>query len=342
MYGPACYDTSLPSRISIIAICQDCGTQLPVIADACQSSAKSHSMPVAKVSVEGTPVNVLRDTGCSTIVVRRALVPDDKLSGREERCILIDGTVRYTPMAEIYVETPFFSGLTTAICMKNPIYDLVVGNVPGARDVSIPQPVEQTTQAVQTRSQAKVSKGLTPLITPPIDLGTELQSEDETLRASIGVSPARQQLDLPDTQRISISHQEEPMRTGVETTGTTKRVETPHAHAGIMSGHQGVHRTQERINANFWWPGMTDDVTRFCHSCDVCQRTVSKGRVSKVPVGKMPIIDTSFKTVAIDLVGEIFPASSRGHIDTCGLCNSIPLNCCTKEDLNYCRCRSTR
>jgi len=85
------------------------------------------------------------------------------------------------------------------------------------------------------------------------------------------------------------------------------------AHAGIMNGNQGVHRTQERIAANFWWPGMTSDVTRFCHSCDFCQRSISKGRVPKVPLGKMPIIDTPFKRVAIDLVGEIFPASSRGH-----------------------------
>ena len=58
---------------------------------------------------------------------------------------------------------------------------------------------------------------------------------------------------------------------------------------------------------------MSSDVTRFCHSCDVCQRTISKGRVPKVPLGKMPVIDTPFKRVAIDLVGEIFPASSRGH-----------------------------
>jgi len=55
-------------------------------------------MPVAKGSVEGTPVNVLRDTGCSTIVVRRSLVSDDKLTGQEEQCILIDGTVRYTEL----------------------------------------------------------------------------------------------------------------------------------------------------------------------------------------------------------------------------------------------------
>ena len=117
---------------------------------------------------------------------RRTYVTDDKLTGREERCIFIDGTVRYTPVAQIYVETPFFTGITTAVCMKNPLYDLVIGNVPGAQDVSISSPVEPTTQAVQTRSQAKkVTKGLTPLITPMIDLGTEdiakLQSEDDTL-----------------------------------------------------------------------------------------------------------------------------------------------------------------
>jgi len=87
-------------------------------------------MPVAEGSVEGTQVNVSRDTGCSTIIVRRALVPDDKLTGRQERCIVIGGTVRYTPVAEIYVETPFFTGITTAVCMKNPIYDLVIGMYP--------------------------------------------------------------------------------------------------------------------------------------------------------------------------------------------------------------------
>ena len=114
----------------ILAVCQDCGTHLPVIADACHAPDKTQRMPVAEGSVEGKPVSVLRDTGCSTIVVRRSLISDDKLTGQEERCILIDGTVRYTPVAEILVETPFYSGVTTAVCMKNPIYDLVIANVP--------------------------------------------------------------------------------------------------------------------------------------------------------------------------------------------------------------------
>ena len=71
--------------------------------------------------------------------------------------------------------------------------------------------------------------------------------------------------------------------------------------------------SHERVVASFWWPGMSGDITRFCHSCDVCQRTVSKRRVPKVPLGKMPVIETPFKRVAVDLIGEMFPASSRGH-----------------------------
>ena len=82
------------------------------------------------------------------------------------------------------------------------------------------------------------------------------------------------------------------------------------AHAGVMSGQQGVHRTLERVLRSFWWLGMTNDITLFCHSCNICQRTVSKGRIPRVPLRKMPIIDTPFKRVAVDLVGKIFPASS--------------------------------
>ena len=41
---------------------------------------------------------------------------------------------------------------------------------------------------------------------------------------------------------------------------------------------------------------------------------ISEGRVPKVPLGKMPVIETPpFKRVALDLIGELFSASSRGH-----------------------------
>ena len=65
---------------ALITICQDCGQQHPVIADACQSSCKNN-MPVSEGLLENQPVKVLRDSGCTTVVVRRSLVPEDRLTG---------------------------------------------------------------------------------------------------------------------------------------------------------------------------------------------------------------------------------------------------------------------
>ncbi|KAF6030922.1 hypothetical protein EB796_010766 [Bugula neritina] len=85
------------------------------------------------------------------------------------------------------------------------------------------------------------------------------------------------------------------------------------AHDCIMSGHLGVKKTTDRVLSNFFWPGLNGDVVRFCQSCDICQKTVKKGSVMKVPVQETPLIDTPFKRCAIDLVGPINPPSEKGH-----------------------------
>ena len=83
------------------------------------------------------------------------------------------------------------------------------------------------------------------------------------------------------------------------------------AHDTLMSGHLGIKKTLDRVVAEFFWPGICGDVARFCKSCDICQRTIQKGRVSKVPLGKLPLIDTPFKRVAVDIVGPIEPRSDQ-------------------------------
>ena len=52
-------------------------------------------------------------------------------------------------------------------------------------------------------------------------------------------------------------------------------------------------------------------MARFCKSCDTCQRTIRKGRVTKVPLGKLPLIDTPYKRVSVQLVGPIEPRSDK-------------------------------
>ena len=84
-------------------------------------------------------------------------------------------------------------------------------------------------------------------------------------------------------------------------------------HESAFSGHLGAKKTEVRILPNFFRPGLRQDVFRFCHSCDVSQRTVKKGIVKKVPFGSMPLIDTPFKRVAVDIVGQIANLREVGH-----------------------------
>ncbi|GFO10438.1 gypsy retrotransposon integrase-like protein 1 [Plakobranchus ocellatus] len=81
------------------------------------------------------------------------------------------------------------------------------------------------------------------------------------------------------------------------------------AHDSITGAHLGIGRTKDKVMGNFYWPGVNGDVTRYCRSCDVCQWTVKKDTLPRVPLE----IDTPFKRVAIDLMGPINPPSETGH-----------------------------
>ena len=75
----------------------------------------------------------------------------------------------------------------------------------------------------------------------------------------------------------------------------------------------GVKKTTDKIQKAFYWPGIQGDISRHCKSCDICQKTVNKGSVPKVPLQKMPLIHMPFKRVSIDLIGPISPPSEAGH-----------------------------
>ncbi|KAK7476852.1 hypothetical protein BaRGS_00031934 [Batillaria attramentaria] len=65
----------------------------------------------------------------------------------------------------------------------------------------------------------------------------------------------------------------------------------------------GVKRTLERARQDFYWPGMESDVRRYCQTCDACQRTTLKGRNTRIPLGKVPLVQTPLEKVGVDLKG---------------------------------------
>jgi len=65
----------------------ECGCKLPVVADVCQ--VHNERMPVCTGLMGDQSVSVLRDTGCSTVVVKSELEDDAQMTGGTETCILI-------------------------------------------------------------------------------------------------------------------------------------------------------------------------------------------------------------------------------------------------------------
>ena len=355
--------------------------ELPMMTAACHPQPEKNSYVVDGL-VGNHQVRLLRDSGCDGVVIKQSLVKKSQLTGITKTCLLIDKTVRRFPIAEIEIDTPYFTGKVSAMCVVNPVHSLVLGEISGVRRPGDPDPTwtledrmqgettnkpstknetckrslqtsemtnnndnkdndkekektEKKVAMVETRSQSKAKKKpFKPLITAPAaeeivtaELLKQKQNSDPTLSkpremATTGEmingkngSTTRYYVDKGILYREFISPK-------VEYGNRFRQVVVPieyrrHvlqiAHESILGGHQGATKTGDKIRENFHWPGIGADIRRYVQSCDICQRTTPKGRVTKIPLGDMPIIDTPFERVAVDLVGPIKPATERGH-----------------------------
>ena len=340
--------TIVPKDKDLLLSCIDEGKlplandmSIPYISGACNADAKiklsEDNMPVYDGLVNGEKVRFLQDTGCSTAVVRESLVRQEQYTGKSSWCVLMDGTIKKCSLAMIQIDCPFYTGEVEAMVMENPIYDLVLGNAPGVRKTPDQNWGKQSDNigAVVTRAQAKRNEeSIKPLNVAQIDVPfvnastlETSQREDSSLGKLWDLAQSGEKLKTRGNQiyryevRNSILY-----RVYEQTRGSTacevKQIVVPTkyrkqvmklAHEAIVGGHMGIRKTSDRITSSFHWPGIISDVTQFCRSCDVCQRTVPKGKVSKIPLGKMPIIDEPFKRVSVDLIGPVAPVSEHGN-----------------------------
>ena len=75
-------------------------------------------------------VTVLRDTGSTGVIVKADLIHLSQFTGRNQKLIMVNSRLEEFPVAWIQVDTPVFSGYVHALCLPNPICDLVIGNIP--------------------------------------------------------------------------------------------------------------------------------------------------------------------------------------------------------------------
>ena len=81
--------------------------------------------------VNGKSIRAIRDTGCSTVIIRKSLVEPAQLTGKMCKLVLVDGTAKSYPLARCMVDTPVYTGEVVAVCVLNPICDVVIVNIPG-------------------------------------------------------------------------------------------------------------------------------------------------------------------------------------------------------------------
>lgn len=75
-------------------------------------------------------VMVLRDIGCSGIVVKMSKIQEENfIVGKKQICILVDGFKVFVLIVEVFIDMLFLKGQYEVWCMENFVYDLIVGNV---------------------------------------------------------------------------------------------------------------------------------------------------------------------------------------------------------------------
>ena len=267
------------------------------------------------------PVTVLRDSGSNGVVVRRSLVDDAQLTGKTR------------------VRTPIFKGEIDALCLETPVYDLVIGNIKGIHPPcydGIREPVlidpgnsetakvseSATCCVVEPRAQRKAKDQPSKPLDVPTVSGMKISANDfqnkqgEDLSLKKCFDSAEFTKDKPSKDQSSqfvvlngLLYRLYRKDKGTDTIkqfvvpNTLRNQVTKLGHETLLSGHQGIKKSLDRIHLNFYWPGVIGDVHRFCQWRNICQKTVSRGNIPNAPVQVLPIINTPFEKVAIDVVG---------------------------------------
>ena len=76
--------------------------------------------------------DVLRDTGCSGVVVKQLFVTTSQFTGKFGFMQMADNTLRRVPIATVSIDTPYFTGSVEVLCPPDAIYNAIIGNIVGS------------------------------------------------------------------------------------------------------------------------------------------------------------------------------------------------------------------
>ena len=271
-------------------------------------------LPTAIGTVNGKEVRVLRDTGCTGVVVRRSLVSDGQMLNKQSGVTLINNYNQRCPMAHINVDCPFFRGNTDALCIDDPAHDLVIGNIEGSKFPDITHfssGVNRKKRSKKSRKHRKVKvadkfirQNRQELV---LKQASDIKLKEIRRRVESGSVTKSRSFSSGETKFIRRNgliyrHHKKNAKVSLQlvvpSSLTHSVMNLAHESRKVVN-HRGRKETISKVLDEFYWPGVCREVTQFCRSCAICQRTTHNIKVAMTQCCSIPQRNISSKEAVV-------------------------------------------
>ena len=272
-------------------------------------------LPTAIGTVNGKEVRVLRDTGCTGVVVRRSLVSDGQMLNKQSGVTLINNYNQKCPVARINIDCPFFRGTTDALCIDDPAHDLVIGNIEGSKFPDITHfssGVVKNKQSRKDRRKNRRVKVADKFIRQHRQELCMRQASDAKLadirkRVESGSVTKSRSFSSGETKFIRrngliyrqfMKNGKVSLQLVIPSSLTHSVMNLAHESRKVVN-HRGRKETISKVLDEFYWPGVCREVTQFCRSCAICQRTTHNIKVAMTHCCSVPQRNISSKKAVV-------------------------------------------
>ena len=140
--------------------------------------SKDLGMPVRDGYLNGKRVRVMRDTGCSGLVINRDMIVGKGNTNRMKTCVFLDASKRTFPTEIVELNCPWFRGQGEAMVVDSCPYDVILGNLDGA---SFPQreEVHEEQKVSEVNPEEERREGLKNVILSNLDGASFPRGEED-------------------------------------------------------------------------------------------------------------------------------------------------------------------
>ena len=296
-------------------------------------------LPTAIGTVNGKEIRGLRYTGCTGVVVRRSLVSDGQMLNKQSGVTLINNYNQRCPMARINIDCPFFRGSTDALCIDDPAHDLVIGNIEGSKFPDITHfssGVNRKKRSKKSRKDRKV-KVADKFIRQNRQELCMMQASDAKLeeirrRVESGSVTKSRSFSSGETKFIRRNgliyrhfkkNANVSLQLVVPSSLTHSVMNLAHESRKVVN-HRGRKETISKVLDEFYWPGVCREVTQFCRSCAICQRTTHNIKVAMTHCCSVPQRNISSKEAVVSRTRRTYSQIERRRSYGSGRRGPIP------------------